>query len=63
MCHPGLDPAVMCAATTGPRLTTLTREGPDMPAIDHVTLEMADPTDTELFLTSAFETGDEATSS
>ncbi len=30
-----------------------------MPAIDHVTLEVADPTDTELFLKSAFETGDE----
>jgi hypothetical protein len=24
MCHPGLDPAVMCAATTGPRLIPAT---------------------------------------
>jgi hypothetical protein len=40
MCHPGLDPAVMCAATTGPRLATLAREGPDVPAIDHVTLDV-----------------------
>lgn len=68
MCHPGLDPTVMCAATTGPRnatstLTTLTPlttvpEGVVMLTIDHVTLEVPDVTEAEVFYKSAFELGD-----
>jgi predicted lactoylglutathione lyase len=58
MCHPGLDPAVICAATTGPRLTTVTREGSVMPTIDHVVLEVPDIAEAELFYKSAFELDD-----
>src|ERR1044072_2608975 len=69
MCHPGLDPAVMCAATTGPRrldTTSLadpapdpaTGQGPVMPTIDFVTLDVPDTTDAETFYKAAFELGD-----
>src|SRR5262245_6588584 len=61
MCHPGLDPAVMCAATTGPRLhqpTPTTHSGALMPAIDHVVLEAPDTPEAELFCKSAFDLGD-----
>src|SRR3954470_6441739 len=59
MCHPGFDPAVRCAATTGPPLaTTLTRQGAVMPSIDHVILDVPDTTAAETFYTSAFELGD-----
>jgi hypothetical protein len=66
MCHPGLDPAVMCAATTGPRLAdpnpvitrVITREGAAMPAIDHVVLQVPDAAEAEIFHKTAFDLGD-----
>jgi catechol 2,3-dioxygenase-like lactoylglutathione lyase family enzyme len=59
MCHPGLDPAVMCAATTGPRLsTTLSKAGSAMPTIDHVVLDVPDTAEAELFYKAAFGLGD-----
>ena len=61
MCHPGLDPAVMCAATTGPRHhhrpSPITDEGAVMPAIDHVVLEAPTPP-RPTFYKTAFELGD-----
>jgi predicted lactoylglutathione lyase len=61
MCHPGLDPAVMCAATTGPRIHTATVpviEGPAMPVIDSVVLDVPDAAEAEVFYKSAFDLGD-----
>ena len=58
MCHPGLDPAVMCAATVGPRLATLTSKGTAMPILHHVVLGVPDTADAEAFYKSAFELGD-----
>jgi uncharacterized glyoxalase superfamily protein PhnB len=62
MCHPGLDPAVMCAATTGPRHhhrpSPIIDEGAVMPAIDHVVLEVSDTAESDLFHKTAFDLGD-----
>jgi catechol 2,3-dioxygenase-like lactoylglutathione lyase family enzyme len=65
MCHPGLDPTVMCAATTAPRVrlhdstsTTNTGQGVAMPSIDHVTLGVPDPAEAETFYKEAFDLGD-----
>jgi hypothetical protein len=65
MCHPGLAADVRYAATTGPRShlrdtdpTHLATPGAVMPAIDHLTLEVPDTTEAEVFYKTAFELGE-----
>jgi hypothetical protein len=49
MCHPGLDPTVLAAATTGPRLATTAPTPitggvlPTIDPIDLVVLDVPDP--------------------
>src|SRR4051794_22215513 len=61
MCHPGLDPAVMCAATTGPRPhqrpSSTTARGAPMPAFARALLQVPATSEAALFLKSACDLG------